>query len=159
LGLGGTALSNPMKSFAQIESLLLKATPVDGGYVVNGTLPWVSNLAARPLLWCHCRVVMDGQREARSVMFILKCDAHRACTLQELPQASRPWRAPAPGLLQLQRPFSSGRTTSLPTRPNAPLHPQHPCGLRDAAMRHGGGHHRRGAIDSACGRWKTNWAM
>jgi alkylation response protein AidB-like acyl-CoA dehydrogenase len=33
-----------MKSFAQIESLLLKATPVDGGYLVNGTLPWVSNL-------------------------------------------------------------------------------------------------------------------
>ena len=43
--LGGTGLSNPMKSFAQIEALLLKATPVEGGYVVNGTLPWVSNLA------------------------------------------------------------------------------------------------------------------
>ena len=43
--LGGTGLSNPMKSFAQIEALLLKATPVEGGYLVNGTLPWVSNLA------------------------------------------------------------------------------------------------------------------
>jgi alkylation response protein AidB-like acyl-CoA dehydrogenase len=42
--LGGTGMSNPMKSFAQIESLLLKATPVDGGYRINGTLPWVSNL-------------------------------------------------------------------------------------------------------------------
>ena len=37
--LGGTGLSNPMKSFAQIESLLLKATPVDGGYLVNGACP------------------------------------------------------------------------------------------------------------------------
>ena len=43
-GMGGTALSNPMKSYAQIESLLLKATPVEGGYLINGTLPWVSNL-------------------------------------------------------------------------------------------------------------------
>ena len=41
-GLGGTALSNPMKSYAQIEGLLLKAVPREGGgYVVNGTLPWV----------------------------------------------------------------------------------------------------------------------
>ena len=44
LRLGGTGLSNPMKSFAQIESLLLKATPVEGGFEVSGTLPWVSNL-------------------------------------------------------------------------------------------------------------------
>jgi alkylation response protein AidB-like acyl-CoA dehydrogenase len=42
--LGGTALSNPMKSFAAIEGLLLRATPVPGGYRVSGTLPWVSNL-------------------------------------------------------------------------------------------------------------------
>jgi alkylation response protein AidB-like acyl-CoA dehydrogenase len=28
--LGGTGLSNPMKSFAQIENFLLKATPVEG---------------------------------------------------------------------------------------------------------------------------------
>ena len=46
VGMGGTALSNPMKSYAQIESLLLKATKVEGGYLVNGTLPWISNLQA-----------------------------------------------------------------------------------------------------------------
>ena len=34
-GMGGTALSNPMKSYAQIESLLLKATPVEGGYLIT----------------------------------------------------------------------------------------------------------------------------
>jgi alkylation response protein AidB-like acyl-CoA dehydrogenase len=42
--LGGTGLSNLMKSVAEIEELRLKAKRVDGGYMVNGVLPWVSNL-------------------------------------------------------------------------------------------------------------------
>lgn len=42
--LGGTALSNPMKSFFGIEALKLKGTRVEGGYKVKGVLPWVSNL-------------------------------------------------------------------------------------------------------------------
>ena len=42
--LGATGMSNPMKTFAGIETFLLHAKKVDGGYVVNGTLPWVSNL-------------------------------------------------------------------------------------------------------------------
>ena len=42
--LGGTGLSNPMKSFFGIEKLKLKGRKVDGGYVVRGALPWVSNL-------------------------------------------------------------------------------------------------------------------
>lgn len=42
--LAGTGLSNPMKHFADIEKIALSATRVDGGYVVNGMLPWVSNL-------------------------------------------------------------------------------------------------------------------
>lgn len=44
--LGGTALSNPMKSFFGIETLKLKGTRVAGGYKVKGILPWVSNLGA-----------------------------------------------------------------------------------------------------------------
>lgn len=44
--LGGTGLSNPMKHFSGIEQLKLSARPVDGGFVVNGMLPWVSNLGA-----------------------------------------------------------------------------------------------------------------
>lgn len=44
--LGGTGLSNPMKHFFGIERLRLKARQVDGGYSVNGALPWVSNLGA-----------------------------------------------------------------------------------------------------------------
>jgi len=42
--LGGTGLSNPMKSFFGIETLKLRGRKVDGGYVVRGALPWVSNL-------------------------------------------------------------------------------------------------------------------
>jgi alkylation response protein AidB-like acyl-CoA dehydrogenase len=44
--LGGTALSNPMKSFYDIETLKLKGKRVEGGYTVKGILPWVSNLGA-----------------------------------------------------------------------------------------------------------------
>ncbi|MBE9066668.1 acyl-CoA/acyl-ACP dehydrogenase [Leptolyngbya cf. ectocarpi LEGE 11479] len=42
--LAGTGLSNPMKHFADIEKIALTAKRVDGGYVINGMLPWVSNL-------------------------------------------------------------------------------------------------------------------
>jgi alkylation response protein AidB-like acyl-CoA dehydrogenase len=43
--LGGTGLSNPMKTFFGIEKLRLRARRTDGGYIVRGRLPWVSNLA------------------------------------------------------------------------------------------------------------------
>lgn len=42
--LGGTGLSNPMKSFFGIEKLKLKGRKVEGGFIVKGVLPWVSNL-------------------------------------------------------------------------------------------------------------------
>lgn len=42
--LGGTAFSNPMKHFSGIEPLRLKGRRTSAGIVVNGTLPWVSNL-------------------------------------------------------------------------------------------------------------------
>jgi hypothetical protein len=42
--LGGTALSNPMKTLFGIEAIRLKGKRVDGGYVVKGLLPFVSNL-------------------------------------------------------------------------------------------------------------------
>ena len=83
-GLGGTGLSNPMKSFAQIESFLLKATPTDGGYLVNGTLPWVSNLAGNHYFGAIASVVGANGQE---VMFILKCDAP-GVTLKSCPKFS-----------------------------------------------------------------------
>jgi alkylation response protein AidB-like acyl-CoA dehydrogenase len=42
--LGGTGLSNPMKTFFGIEKFKLRGRRVDGGYTVRGALPWVSNL-------------------------------------------------------------------------------------------------------------------
>ena len=73
--LGGTAMSNPMKSYAQIESLLLKAVPVDGGYRVSGTLPWVSNLGTDHACGALAGVVDEHGEVVREVMFLLRCDA------------------------------------------------------------------------------------
>ncbi len=42
--MGGTGLSNPIKALSGIEGFALRATRADGGYVVTGVLPWVSNL-------------------------------------------------------------------------------------------------------------------
>jgi alkylation response protein AidB-like acyl-CoA dehydrogenase len=42
--LGGTGLSNPMKTFFGIETMRLTARRVAGGFAVHGALPWVSNL-------------------------------------------------------------------------------------------------------------------
>lgn len=76
--LGATGMSNPMKAYAGIEPLLLKATPCDGGYRVNGTLPWVSNLGADHYAGVLAGVegLQDSQQGAsREVMFLLRCDA------------------------------------------------------------------------------------
>ena len=85
--LGGTALSNPMKSYAQIESLLLRATPVGGGFLIDGSLPWVSNLG--PDHYCGAiAAVMDGDTPAgREVMFVLRCDGP-GVELRECPSFS-----------------------------------------------------------------------
>src|SRR6476646_2482615 len=44
--LGGTGISNPMKAFFGIEKIRLRGRRVDGGYLVHGALPYVSNLGA-----------------------------------------------------------------------------------------------------------------
>jgi alkylation response protein AidB-like acyl-CoA dehydrogenase len=84
-----------MKSFAQIESLLLKATPVDGGYLVNGTLPWVSNLGPDHYFGAIA-AWWTAPAPASEVMFMLRCDAP-GVTLKTCP-SSRAWRAPAPSV-------------------------------------------------------------
>ena len=43
--LAGTGLSNPMKHFAGIEQIRVTAQRCAGGYVLNGALPMVSNMA------------------------------------------------------------------------------------------------------------------
>jgi alkylation response protein AidB-like acyl-CoA dehydrogenase len=69
--LGGTGLSNPMKTFYGIEHLRLKAKRVKGGYSVRGLLPWVSNLGPDHLFGAICEIEGDGQR----VMFLADCAA------------------------------------------------------------------------------------
>jgi alkylation response protein AidB-like acyl-CoA dehydrogenase len=44
--LAGTGLSNPMKHFTGIEKIALVAERRAGGYVLDGLLPWVSNVGA-----------------------------------------------------------------------------------------------------------------
>ncbi len=81
--LGGTGMSNPMKAYAGIEPLLLKARRVDGGWCVNGTLPWVSNLGPDHYAGVLAGVEppadrpagMDGTDTPAEVMFLLPCDA------------------------------------------------------------------------------------
>ncbi len=85
--LGGTALSNPMKSYAQIESQLLKATPVEGGYIVNGSLPWVSNLGPDHACGAIAAVVNGEEHIGREVMFLLRCNAP-GVELRECPSFS-----------------------------------------------------------------------
>lgn len=41
---GATGLSNAMKFLAGLEPLLIRAQSREGGYILNGTLPWVTNL-------------------------------------------------------------------------------------------------------------------
>jgi alkylation response protein AidB-like acyl-CoA dehydrogenase len=85
--LGGTALSNPMKSYAKIESLLLKATAVDGGWRISGSLPWVSNLGAGHYCGAIAAVVNEAGESTHEVMFVLRCDAP-GVELRECPSFS-----------------------------------------------------------------------
>ena len=74
--LGGTALSNPMKTFFGIEQIRLKATRVAGGYRVRGLLPFVSNLGEDH----YFGAVFEVEEPKRYVMAVVPC-AHEGVTL------------------------------------------------------------------------------
>ena len=74
--LGGTALSNPMKTFFGIEQIRLKATRVAGGYRVRGLLPFVSNLGEDH----YFGAVFEVEEPKRYVMAVVPC-AHDGVTL------------------------------------------------------------------------------
>lgn len=67
--LGGTGLSNPMKSFFGIEKLKLKGRKVDGGYTVRGALPWVSNLGPDHMFG----TIFEIEESGETVMFVADC--------------------------------------------------------------------------------------
>ncbi|MFG1425462.1 acyl-CoA dehydrogenase [Roseixanthobacter glucoisosaccharinicivorans] len=83
---GGTALSNPMKALAEIEPMLLRARKTVGGYLVSGTLPWVSHIAPGQYCGAIARVYRDDDTPSHEIMFILRCDP--PVELRQCPQFS-----------------------------------------------------------------------
>ncbi len=71
--LGGTALSNPMKSFFGIEHMRLKGRRSGDGYIVNGLLPYVSNLGDEHYFGAIFEVDDGGCKH--NVMAIVPCAA------------------------------------------------------------------------------------
>ncbi|WP_087972085.1 acyl-CoA dehydrogenase family protein [Oceanobacillus rekensis] len=74
--LGGTGLSNPMKYFANLEPLHLKAERTKGGYTISGNLPSVSNLKHDH--WFGV-IALNQDKE---IMAFVPCDAN-GLTLKE----------------------------------------------------------------------------
>lgn len=68
--LGGTGLSNPMKTFYAIERLRLHGSKVPGGYKVRGLLPWVSNLGHSHYFGA---IFEDRDAPERYVMAVIDC--------------------------------------------------------------------------------------
>ena len=71
---GGTALSNPMKSLAGIEPILLRATRVRGGYSVSGSLPWVSHIGPGQYCGAMAGVYAADGSLSHEILFILRFD-------------------------------------------------------------------------------------
>ena len=76
--LGGTGLSNPMKSFFGIERLKLKGRRVEGGYIVKGALPWVSNLGPDH----YFGTIFEREDEDGGIVMFLADCSDPAITLQ-----------------------------------------------------------------------------
>lgn len=68
--LGATGLSNPMKYYAGLETLHLKAEKTADGYRINGKLPSVSNLGADH--WFGVVAEVDADQR---IMAIIPCNA------------------------------------------------------------------------------------
>ena len=68
--LGGTGLSNPMKAFSGIEGFKLRAQRAEGGWVVSGILPWVSNLGDGH--WFGT-VFEDAADASHRIMAMIRC--------------------------------------------------------------------------------------
>lgn len=75
-GLGGTGLSNPIKSYSGIETLLLRARPDGEGYRLWGSLPWVSHLLPDGYCGVIAAVVgEDGRPAGQELMVLLHASA------------------------------------------------------------------------------------
>lgn len=70
--LGGTGLSNPVKALTGVERFRLVGQKVDGGFIVKGALPWVSNLEGDHLFATAFEV--EGEPD-HHVMAVIACNA------------------------------------------------------------------------------------
>ncbi|MFE1599153.1 acyl-CoA dehydrogenase family protein [Methylobacterium sp. ID0610] len=68
--LGGAGFANPMKTYMGLERIRLDGLRVVGGYRVDGTLPWVSNLGPDSVL-----AAVFGRPEGRYAMAVVRCGA------------------------------------------------------------------------------------
>jgi len=68
--LAGTGMSNTVKHLAGIENIHLKARRQNGGYVVSGALPWVSNIGED-----HLAIVAASVEDGGYVMFAVRGNA------------------------------------------------------------------------------------
>lgn len=68
--LGATGLSNPMKSFNDLEKLNLEHTYVDGQLVVSGRMPAVSNIQEDH----YFGAISKHESSDEFVMFILRAN-------------------------------------------------------------------------------------
>jgi hypothetical protein len=158
-GLGGTGLSNPMKSFAQIERSVCsrprppKAVATASTAPCPGSATWPATTTSAPL-----PAVMDGAHSGPAgkrghVHPAVRCARRHP---QGLPQVLGHGGARAPTAVQCKDPGSSPPADTV-ADPARPLHPQHPRGLRDAAVRHRG-RHRPGRHRQHLGGGSTSWA-
>lgn len=68
--LAGTGLSNTVKSCDTIEDFRLSAKRADGGYLINGVLPWVSNLGPTHVFATGCPVAGE---DGKLVFILVDC--------------------------------------------------------------------------------------
>ncbi len=70
----GTGLSNTVKSCDTIEDFRLSAKKVDGGYLINGVLPWVSNLGPAHYFTTGCPVEGAAKGDDGLVFVLVDCN-------------------------------------------------------------------------------------
>ncbi|PNG24366.1 acyl-CoA dehydrogenase [Methylocella silvestris] len=94
---GGTGLSNPVKALAGIEPMLLRARKVKGGYLVNGSLPWVSHIGAGQYCGAMAAVEGDDGKRSHEIMFLIDfdgCIELKPCPEFSGMEGTSTWRIP-----------------------------------------------------------------
>ena len=71
--MGATGLSNPMKHLSGIEDMKLTGKRINNGYIVNGTLPWISNIGDDHVFGAVFQV---NDNPDHKVMGLFHCEDH-----------------------------------------------------------------------------------